>query len=193
MGRKRKSNPPRFLMTVAATEGDAERRQELLQKAARSGRGRPPRWDLLRDAMALADLIPPTPRDKWRRHKRKGVAAPEPTARREARAASTLIQIYAERGEILTVANATRAMEQGRKANDTARGISVKDRRTIEAARVQLARINHPKELPVLLNRRELAILRQAVKAIQNAPTASPWDLEFLDGLRSIEPSVKVH
>jgi hypothetical protein len=143
--------------------------------------------------MALADALPPISRDNWRRSKRKTIANPKPTARREARAASTLMQICAERGETLTIANATRAIEQGRRAVDAARGISAKDRKIIEEARAQLARIRRAKGRPVLISRREQAMIRQAVTVVQNAPTASKWDLELLDGLRSIAPSVKVH
>jgi hypothetical protein len=143
--------------------------------------------------MALADIIPPTSRDKWRRIRAKTLRSAAPMPRRETRAATTLIQIYQARGENLTVANATRAMEEGRKAVDAARNIGPKDRKIIEEAKAILAGMHRERHSPIIITRQEQSITRQAVKVIQNAPTASKWDLQLVDGLRSISSRVRVH
>jgi hypothetical protein len=191
MGRQRKLPAPRSRMAVAETNVDSERRAVELYRLSQPARGRAVRVDQKRDGMILADLIPPTPQEQWR--KTRGMPGRKPTPRREARASAALMGIYAQRGEHLTAANATRILEQARRFIDKTRGIGPKDRKTIEQARGIIGSFSRSKTHVVWITQRDLLTVRQAVARIQNAPTQSKGDQELIAQVRAIQRRVQVH
>ena len=193
MGGKRKKPLPRFLTAVADNAKDAEWRAEKLHQLAQPARGRPTRPDQMQVGMLLADLFPRTPRDRWRKTRRKTGTKADRVPKREACAVEALIGIYADRGEILTSANATRIIEQARQLIDATRGISRRDRATIEEAREIVASVARSKTTPVWITKQEGMIIRRAVAAIQSAWTHSNWDRQLLGQVRAIRGRVQVH
>jgi hypothetical protein len=113
---------------------------------------------------------------------------------REQSAAWALMGICAERGDKLTVDNATRIIEQGGKMLDSERGITPHDRRAIEEARTICARMSRSKTPEITITKRELRLVRSAVAIIQGAPQRRKRDQALLDQLGQIKGRrVKVH
>jgi len=186
MGRQRKHPTPEFLTVVAGSKEEALRRLQELHRLAQPTGGRPVRIDRLREAMNLADQIPPTPEKQCR--KTRGTEKRQPTPRREARAAASLRDICAERGDHLTDDNATRVMEQAREIIDRGRGISDENRRAIEDARSiikQALRAIDTRRSPNLTER-EIAIVKRAAEIIQQASEISQRDQEFLEEAQQV-------
>jgi hypothetical protein len=177
MGRQRINPVPRFLTVVADTAAEAgDRNQELHQLAKPTG-GRPVRVDRLREAMAIADQVPPTFRTGQQR--KRGITRTAHTPRRERRAVAMLRDICAERGDDLTEHNATRIMEQARAIIDEKRGLTPGDRQAIEEAR-EIVEHNC-----VVSPRDRLTVIR-AYKCLGRAPAISPWDRELLGSARQL-------
>jgi hypothetical protein len=196
MGRQRKHPRPRSLLAVAPTQEDAEQRAiELhrLAKPVKPAPGRGTRVDHVRDAMILADGVPPTPRCQWRRTRGKANKARGPVPRREACAVEALVSIYAERGENLTIANATRIIEQGRRTIDGLRGIRKEDRQVIEDARELLAPSAQTNSLPVGFTDRDWATIRRARTIIEMGQPRSQWDEKLRDRILAILRVKRVH
>ena len=197
MGRQRKHPPPRFLTVVANTEKEAfdalmKLRQLSNLKAATDNRdsaeparkrGRQVRVDRLRQAMSISDDIPPKPAWLWR--KSRGAPGQPVTPTREARAAQRLIDICAKRDnhndeEELSIANATRIIEQARELTDRVRMITKEGRAIIEKARGTIGPKCSKGEVPLGLTQDECRDIRRAAHIVLRAPSVSAWDREFL-------------
>jgi hypothetical protein len=191
MGRQRLNPMPKYLTVVASTPEDAERRCAEMHRLARLTGGRPVRVDRLREAMTIADRVPPTPRDQWR--KMRGEYSKEITPRREACAATVLMDVCRARGDILTTGNATRIVEQARQMLDQTRGISPQCRNIIEEAR-QIVDMLRRSSLPNdTLIEQECDIIKRAAAIIQGAATISDLDREYVNAVRTLRASGRVH
>lgn len=184
MGRERKFRSSRHLTVVAGTEEEAEHRLRELHQMARPTVGRPVRIDRLREAMAIGDDIPPTPEKEWRKVRRQ--RREEITPRREALAAERLTAICAARGDLLTISNATRIIEQARAIVDRTRGISPEDRKNIEGARRIIDMIHRVGGSLASMLAPELAIVRRASRSIRPALGISERDRELRRQLQEI-------
>ena len=178
MSRKRKHPVPRFLTVVSADPDEGARRCLELHEMAGPRTGRPYRVDHLREAMSVTDDIPPTPPWLWR--KGRGASGQKIIPTRERRAVQRLIDIFADRGEKLTVENATRLAEQGRVLTNQARGITPAERELIEAARNMIGPQCSKGVAPVGLTKEQWRIVRRACSIVLRAPSVNAWDREFL-------------
>jgi hypothetical protein len=177
MARQRKHPSPRYFTTVADTAAEAEARNHELQQLAQPTGGRAVRVDRLREAMAIADQVPPIPQKDRRRT--RGKSRNVHTPRRDARAAAMLRDCLAVRGDYLTEHNATRIIEQARTIVDRIRGISVGDRQVIEEARKIL-------EQRCVISERDRKIVKQACGKIRQVGTTSPWDRDLVEKAQKI-------
>lgn len=198
MGRQRRHKPPDFFTVVAGSEAEAERclaeLRELGNLGMRSGerrRGNAVRVDRLREAMTIARAIPPTPRDKWRR--KRGKPGKAIAARREARAAATLIDICATRGDVLTVNNATRIIEQARRILDRIHGITPEQRQEIEGARNIIDDVWRGQGQEGCLMHSEGAAVAFAVRIIRSAAGTVKHDRDFCERALIVEARGLVH
>jgi hypothetical protein len=177
MGRQRINPVPRFLTVVADTAAEAEDRNQELHQLAKPTGGRPVRVDRLREAMAIADQVPPTFRTGQRM--KRGITRSAHIPRRERRAVAMLRDVCAARGDHLTEHNATRIIEQARVLIDRKRGISPGHRQAIEEAREVV-------EHNCFISPRDRLTVIRAYKCLGRAPTISPWDRELLGSARRL-------
>jgi len=189
MGRPRKHPPLRFptvVTDVRAPIEEARRRSEILAELAEPARGNAIRVDRLREALAIADRTSPRPPHTWRRG--KGVkGSSRVVARREEHAATALIAMFADRGDVLTVANATRIIEQARELSDQAKGIMPLERKAIEEAR-EIVGAAHGAGLSfAMFTDRERAAADKAVQITERIAYPDARDREFLAWVRAIQ------
>jgi hypothetical protein len=195
MARKRKHLPPRYLFVGAHSEEEAWLRLNELRRLVKPAVGRPCRVDRLREAMAIADLVPPTPWDV-RQNRLKNQRRGQPKGqnnivpRREERAVTILRNIC---NAPLTMANSTRIIEQAREIIDKTRGISPHQRKIIEQARGIVGHVQSRPEPVVSITQRECQIIRDAVDTIKRAPAISKQDRDLIGRARSIQERVRVH
>jgi hypothetical protein len=171
MGRQRRHERPRHFLVCAGTPEEAERRLDELLRLAKPALGAPVRIDRLREALAVADIVPPTPKDQ--RRKRRSKISEGIVPRREEHAATKIVDIFAARGDELTRQNATRIIEQAREIGDKARGISKDARKQIEAARDIIDDLRRTAGQPI---GQERSIIADAMAAMQSAQHLTEWD-----------------
>ena len=191
MGRQRKHPTPSFLTVVADTPDDAEGRSLIVHRLAKPTGGRSVRVDRLREAMMIADRVPATPKDRWRRT--RGKPGKKITPMRESNAAAMLMNVCADRGDILTIENATRIIEQARTIIDQARGISEQSRNVIEEAREIVAWVCRTSNLPSRLTKREREIVEQAKGILQQVNALRDLDRDLCRQIETLMTGAPVH